>query len=98
MPEIYDRLYRLGRNSDHHDGDAGLWTDGRYLCRRQQSFPAAGEALSLRSGGVPTTLEFLKNICGTGVLGFDGRVVDTAEGEHRESTVWEKVRISAEEI
>ena len=23
--------------------DAGLWTDGRYfLCRRQQSFPAAG--------------------------------------------------------
>ena len=63
--------------------DAGLWTDGRYFVQAAAELSGSGVEL-YRSGqeGVPTTLEFLKkHMPEQGVLGFDGRVVDTAEGE-----------------
>ena len=63
--------------------DAGLWTDGRYFVQAVAELSGSGVEL-YRSGqeGVPTTLEFLKkHMPEQGVLGFDGRVVDTAEGE-----------------
>lgn len=44
--------------------DAGLWTDGRYFVQAAAELSGSGVEL-YRSGqeGVPTTLEFLKNIC-----------------------------------
>ena len=72
---------------------AVLFTDGRYFVQAAAELSGSGVKL-YRSGqeGVPTTLEFLKkHMPEQGVLGFDGRVVDTAEGEHiAKSTVWGK--------
>ena len=77
--------------------DAGLWTDGRYFVQAAAELSGSGVKL-YRSGqeGVPTTLEFLKkHMPEQGVLGFDGRVVDTAEGEHiAKALSGKKVRIS----
>ena len=77
--------------------DAGLWTDGRYFVQAAAELSGSGVEL-YRSGqeGVPTTLEFLKkHMPEQGVLGFDGRVVDTAEGERiAKALSGKKVRIS----
>ena len=77
--------------------DAGLWTDGRYFVQAAAELSGSGVKL-YRSGqeGVPTTLEFLKkHMPEQGVLGFDGRVVDTAEGERiAKALSGKKVRIS----
>ena len=76
--------------------DAGLWTDGRYFVQAAAELSGSGVEL-YRSGqeGVPTTLEFLKkHMPEQGVLGFDGRVVDTAEGERiAKALSGKKVRI-----
>lgn len=77
--------------------DAGLWTDGRYFVQAAAELSGSGVEL-YRSGqeGVPTMLEFLKkHMPEQGVLGFDGRVVDTAEGERIAKVLsGKKVRIS----
>ena len=77
--------------------DACLWTDGRYFVQAAAELSGSGVEL-YRSGqeGVPTTLEFLKkHMPEQGVLGFDGRVVDTAEGERiAKALSGKKVRIS----
>lgn len=80
--------------------NAGLWTDGRYFVQAASELSGSGVEL-YRSGqeGVPTFPEFLKkNMPEQGVLGFDGRVINTEEGERLEQLLSEKkIRISENE-
>lgn len=80
--------------------DAGLWTDGRYFVQAAAELAGSGVEL-FRSGQekVPTVLEFLKKkMPEQGILGFDGRVVDTQEGERIEKALSEKkIRLSVDE-
>ncbi len=72
--------------------DAGLWTDGRYFVQAASELSGSGVEL-FRSGQekVPTFLEFLKkHMPKNGVLGFDGRVINTAEGTNIERALSEK--------
>ena len=64
--------------------DAGLWTDGRYFVRQAAAeLSGSGVTFSLRSETpCRQRWNFEKTYAGTGCSNFDGRVVDTAEGEH----------------
>ena len=62
---------------------AGLWTDGRYFIQAEAQLEGSG--IRLFRIGEPEELtigEFLENeLPEGGVIGFDGRVIDLAEGE-----------------
>lgn len=72
--------------------EAGLWTDGRYFIQAENQL--AGSSVDLyRMGeeGVPTVQEFLEDkLPQGGTLGFDGRVVNSAEAQKYEKMVQEK--------
>ncbi|MBR2950441.1 MAG: aminopeptidase P family protein [Lachnospiraceae bacterium] len=69
--------------------EAGLWTDGRYFIQAEKELEGTGVTL-YRAGqeGVPTREEYLKASMEKGqILGFDGKVVDTATGKNLEKTL-----------
>lgn len=72
--------------------EAGLWTDGRYFVQAKKQLAGSGIAL-MKMGveGVPTVMEYLKEtVPEGGVLGFDGRVVNTEMGNELRSLMEEK--------
>lgn len=62
---------------------AGLWTDGRYFIQAEEQLKDSGiELFRMGEPGVDTIEEFLaKELPMGGVIGFDGRVTELAEGE-----------------
>ena len=62
--------------------EAGLWTDGRYFIQAEQQL--AGSTITLyrmSEEGVPTVKEFVEDkLPQGGVIGFDGRVLSSADG------------------
>lgn len=72
--------------------EAGLWTDGRYFIQAEHQLQGSGIDL-YRSGeeGVPTVEEFLEDkLAQGGVLGFDGRVMNSADASKYEALVQKK--------
>ena len=69
-----------------------LWTDGRYFIQAEKQLQGSGvELFKMGEEGVPTIAEFLKDYLETGdVLGFDGRVIDSRQGEEYEKNAKEK--------
>ena len=59
--------------------EAGLWTDGRYFIQAENQLKGSGVTLfKMAQEGVPTINEYLaNNFKDGGVIGFDGRVVNT---------------------
>ncbi|NCB32834.1 MAG: aminopeptidase P family protein, partial [Erysipelotrichia bacterium] len=59
---------------------AGLWTDGRYFTQAEDELKGTGvKLMRLRQPGVPDPLQYLIDATpANGVLGFDGRVMSTA--------------------
>lgn len=64
--------------------EAGLWTDGRYFIQAENQLKGSGVTLfKMAQEGVPTINEYLeKNLKNGGVIGFDGRVVNTRLAEN----------------
>lgn len=62
---------------------AVLWTDGRYFIQAEKQLAGSGvELFRMGEEGVPTIDEFLSDYLQEGdCLGFDGRVVDSKQGE-----------------
>lgn len=71
---------------------AGLWTDGRYFVQAKKQLAGQDvELMKMGEEGVPTISEFLKaNLPDGGVLGMDGRVVNTGIGRAFEKIVKDK--------
>lgn len=72
--------------------EAGLWTDGRYFIQAERQLQGSGVDL-YRSGeeGVPTVEEYLEDkLAKGGVLGFDGRVVNSTDASKYEALVQKK--------
>lgn len=69
--------------------EARLWTDGRYFIQAAQQIEGTGvELMKMGEPGFPTLTEYLADtLPENGVLGFDGRVVATGEGEEYETIV-----------
>ena len=63
--------------------DAGLWTDGRYFVQASRQLEGSGFTLQrMGQEGVPTIQEYLEEMLPEGgVLGFDGRVVNSQMGQ-----------------
>ena len=61
---------------------SGLWTDGRYFVQAKKQLQGQDtELMQMGDEGVPTILEFLEeHLPEGGVLGMDGRVVNTGVG------------------
>ncbi|HIS56387.1 MAG TPA: aminopeptidase P family protein [Candidatus Fimimorpha excrementavium] len=72
--------------------ESGLWTDGRYFIQAANQLKGSEvELYKMGVEGVPTVEEFIKEkLPEGGCLGFDGRVVNTAEGQNLEAIVGEK--------
>ncbi|MFR8033652.1 MAG: aminopeptidase P family protein [Lachnospiraceae bacterium] len=72
--------------------ESGLWTDGRYFIQAANQLKGSEvELYKMGVEGVPTVEEFIKEkLPEGGCLGFDGRVVNTAEGQNLEAIVREK--------
>lgn len=72
--------------------EAGLWTDGRYFIQAENELAGTGIKLfRMLDEGVPTIEEYLLQKMQNGqVLGFDGRVVDTAYGCKLEKAILDK--------
>ena len=72
--------------------EAALWVDGRYFVQAEEQI--AGSSIILQKmgqEGVPTIEEYLKEkMPQEGVLGFDGRVMNTSMGEELEALLSEK--------
>ncbi len=62
--------------------EAWLWTDGRYFLQAESQLSGSGIGLmKMGQPGVPTIEEYLQEVLTEdSVLGFDGRVVDSAFG------------------
>ncbi|MCI8864636.1 MAG: aminopeptidase P family protein [Lachnospiraceae bacterium] len=62
---------------------ARLWTDGRYFVQAEAELAGSGvKLMKMGEPGVPTVEEFLEqNMPSPGILGFDGRVLNTRMGE-----------------
>lgn len=62
--------------------EAGLWTDGRYFLQAAKQLEGTTVDLyRMGDEGVPTIYEFVDSkLAEAGVIGFDGRVVNTAMG------------------
>lgn len=71
---------------------AGLWTDGRYFIQAAAQLEGSGfELFRMGQEGVPTIEEFLRRELADGaVLGFDGRVINSALAEKYEQITQEK--------
>lgn len=71
---------------------SGLWTDGRYFVQAKKQLQGQDTKLmEMGSEGVPTIYEFLKeHLPEGGTLGFDGRVVNTADGRKFQALAEEK--------
>ena len=71
---------------------AGLWTDGRYFVQAKKQLAGQDvELMKMGEEGVPTVSEYIKKeLPEGGVLGFDGRVVNTGAGRGFEAIVKEK--------
>ena len=69
--------------------EARLWTDGRYFIQAAKQIEGTGvELMKMGEPGFPTLNEYLESaLPKNGVLGFDGRVVATGEGEEYEAIV-----------
>ena len=69
--------------------DAGLWTDGRYFVQAARELEGSGFRLQkMDEEGVPTVEEYLADVLPEGgVLGFDGRVVNSRLGEAMEEAL-----------
>lgn len=71
---------------------AVLWTDGRYFIQAEKQLLGSGvELFKMGEEGVPTISEFLTEYLQSGdCLGFDGRVVDSKQGEEYAKIAEEK--------
>jgi len=71
---------------------SGMWTDGRYFVQAKKQLAGQDtELMRMGEENVPTTEEYLKeNLPEGGVLGLDGRVINTMIGRKLESLVKEK--------
>lgn len=80
--------------------EAALWVDGRYFVQAEEQIKGS-EILLQKMGqeGVPTIKAYLQEkMPNEGVLGFDGRVMNTAMGEELEDILSEKeVAITCQE-
>lgn len=72
--------------------DAGLWTDGRYFVQAAIELKDSGVTLyKMGEENVPSIEEYLiKKLPDNGVLGFDGRVLNTQMGEELNKALSEK--------
>ncbi|MDF2610931.1 MAG: peptidase family [Lachnospiraceae bacterium] len=64
--------------------EAGLWTDGRYFIQAARQLEGSGITLyKMGEEGIPTIAEFLSDkLKEDGILGFDGRVINTKFGQN----------------
>jgi len=71
---------------------SGMWTDGRYFVQAKKQLAGQDTKLmEMGSEGVPTIEEFLReNLPEGGVLGLDGRVINTGIGRELLALVKEK--------
>lgn len=79
--------------------EAGLWTDGRYFIQAEKQLEGSTITLyRMSEEGVPTVKEFVADkLPQGGVLGFDGRVLSTADAESYQKIAEEKQgRLSVE--
>ena len=74
------------------DKEAGLWTDGRYFIQAEKELEGTGVTLyRMGEEGVPDKETWIcDRIQEGGVLGFDGRVVDTFSGKRLNAILQEK--------
>lgn len=74
-------------------GEAGLWTDGRYFVQAAKELEGTGITLrKMGQEGVPTIEEYLKEtLPEEGCLGFDGRVVNSGMGEELKKLLEDKL-------
>lgn len=72
--------------------EAGLWTDGRYFIQAEKQLSGTPVTLfKMGEEGVPTVKEYVeKNLKEGACLGFDGRVINAADGASYEEMVKEK--------
>ncbi len=80
--------------------EAGLWTDGRYFVQAAKQLEGSGFTLwRMNQEGVPTVEEYLEQVIPEGgVLGFDGRVINSQMGEQLKEILEDKnVTFSYEE-
>lgn len=80
--------------------ETALWVDGRYFVQAEEQIQGSSIVLQkMGQEGVPTIKEYLKEkMPKEGVLGFDGRVINTAMGEELEDALAEKeVAITCQE-
>jgi len=66
--------------------EAGLWTDGRYFTQAEKQLEGSTVTLfKMAVEGVPTVAEYIeKAIPENGRIGFDGRVINSADGKKYE--------------
>ena len=71
---------------------SGMWTDGRYFVQAKKELEGQDTRLmAMGEEGVPTIEEYLMDhMPEGGVLGFDGRVVNAAQGRKFETMMAEK--------
>lgn len=80
--------------------DGAVWTDGRYFVQAAKELKDSGFKLQkMGQDGVPTVEEYLEKVLPKGgVLGFDGRVVNSRMGKELEELLEEKeIRFACEE-
>ncbi len=80
--------------------EAKLWTDGRYFVQAAAQLAGSGfDLMKMGEEGVPKIEDYLERVLPeSGVLGFDGRVIDSCMGwELSEKLSDKKVTISCEE-
>lgn len=72
--------------------EAGLWTDGRYFIQAEKQLSDTPVTLfKMGEEGVPTVKEYVeKNLKEGACLGFDGRVINAADGASYEEIVKKK--------
>lgn len=72
--------------------EAGLWTDGRYFVQAERQLEGTGVTLfRMAEEGVPTIEAYIaEELPEGGCLGFDGRVVNTANGKVFQQIVADK--------
>lgn len=72
--------------------EAGMWTDGRYFVQAAKQLEGSGFRLwKMGQEGVPTVEEYLAGkLPKGGVLGFDGRVVNSRMGQELKDVLEEK--------
>lgn len=92
MPRIPVRLHRFRGTMVITQAFSGMWTDGRYFVQAKKELEGQDTRLmAMGEEGVPTIEEYLMDhMPEGGVLGFDGRVVNAAQGRKFETMMAEK--------